>query len=449
MNLRSFTRLYRLVLSFAWIVAGEGLAAAAASGSASPVGWAWVGGITEADAVITARLESEAVAGLRIGESTTTLAPALTAPMDDGVLHRFHVAGLAPDTVYPYRFVDALGKTLDDEARSFRTFPEPGNPTSFRFVASSCARGMNSPVFTAALHQNARFFLHTGDFHYHDIATNRVEIFRTAYNSHLSAPRLRTMLARLPLLYQWDDHDFGPNDSDRTSPSREASLLNFRQLVPHHALTVGTGPLAPTDQAFSVGRVRFILSDLRSERDPAARRMMSAEQDTWFRKQLIDARDAGAPLIFWVSSVPWNGNPYPSDRWQGYAEHRAEIADFIKDNGLAGRVAILSGDAHMTGIDDGTNTDFATGGGAPIRVFQAGPIANRGSYKAGPYSHGARWISGYNDMLHYFGLVEVNDDGRTVRVKWSGRQGADGVGDEVLVSEREPLIPIEFEFTAP
>lgn len=442
-------RPYCLVLSFALVALGGVTATVATVAAVSPVGWAWVGGVTEAGAVVTARLHTEEVAGLRIGDSTTTLAPVLTAPMDNGVLHRFAVTGLDADAVYRYRFVGAEGNALDDEERSFRTFPTPGKPASFRFVVSSCARGMNSPVFAAAMRQDARFFLHTGDFHYYDIAKNQVEIFRTAYNSHLSAPRLRAMLARMPMLYQWDDHDFGPNDSDRSSPSREAALLNFRQLVPHHPLTVGTGPLAPTDQAFTVGRVRFILSDLRSERDADARRTMSAAQDAWLRAQLLEARDAGAPLIFWVSSVPWNGEPNTSDRWQGYAGHRAEIADFIKDNGLAGRVAILSGDAHMTAIDDGAHSDFATGGGAPIRVFQAGPIANRGSYKAGPYSHGARSLSGYDEMLNYFGLVEVTDDGREVRVKWSGREGADGVGDEVLIAEREPHTPIELEFTAP
>src|SRR5690606_25682281 len=102
----------------------------------------------------------------------------------------------------------------------------------------------------------------------------------------------------------------------------------------------------------TVGRVRFIISDLRSQRDPETLRMMSAEQDAWLRAQLLAARDGGAPLIFWVSSVPWNGRATKADRWQGYPAHRAEIADFIKDNGLAGKVAILSGDAHMTAIDD-------------------------------------------------------------------------------------------------
>lgn len=418
---------------------------------ASPVGWTWTGGVTADSAVVTARIDAPPPALLRIVGSDTTLAPVLAAPMDGGTLHRFVIAGLKADTTYAYRLVAADGAPLDDEARSFRTFPAPDKPAGFRFAVGSCAKSKDSPVFAAAIRQGARFFVHTGDFHYYDIVENRVDAFRKAYDAHLSAPRLRAMLATMPLIYQWDDHDFGPNDSNRTSPSREASRRNYRELVPHYPLTVASLGAAngPTDQVFTVGRVRFILSDLRSERDPTGRRLMSAAQNAWLRAQFVAARDAGCPLIFWVSSVPWNGAPSKDDRWQGYPAHRTEIADFIKTSGLAGRVVVLAGDAHMTAIDDGSHSDFATGGGAPIRVFQAGPIANRGSYKGGPYSHGARYKTEGDQQLNQFGLVEVHDDGKTIRVTWSGRQGADGVGDQVLLSERDAEGPIRFEFTVP
>jgi len=74
------------------------------------------------------------------------------------------------------------------------------------------------------------------------------------------------MLAGVPMMHTWDDHDYGPNDSNKNSPSREASLRNFRELVPHYPLTMGETGDGPVDQVFPVGRVTFILSDLRSER---------------------------------------------------------------------------------------------------------------------------------------------------------------------------------------
>ncbi len=427
--------------------------AAGACVQAAPVGWAWTGAVTPASAVITARIETTSPATLRINESNATVSPVLTEPMRAGTLHRFTLTGLKPDTEYSYRFIAADGKPLDDEKRSFRTFPAHGTPASFRFAVSSCAKDPNSPVFTAAANQGVRFFVHTGDFHYANIGENRVERFRVAYDYHLSSPRLRALLATTPLFYQWDDHDFGPNDSNRNSPSSEASLRNYRELVPHYPFSADpktpASPTAPTDQAFRVGRVCFIFSDLRSQRDPEGRRMMNAAQDAWLKAQLLAAKTAGCPLIFWVSSVPWNGPSAAADRWQGYSAHRTEIADFIKSNGLAGRVVILSGDAHMTAIDDGSNSDFATGRGAPIRVFQAGPIANRGSYKGGPYSHGARYGDGTKQTLNQFGIVDIKDDGKRIRVSWSGREGSDEKGDQILTAERDGTAPIQFEFTVP
>jgi len=392
------------------------LFASLVSTQASPFGSAWSGGVTPDGAVGTAKIAISTPAGIRLGKSPVTIPPVLFAPLENGMLHRFAPTELKPDTVYSYRFVDAAGAPLDGEPRAFRTFPTRCSPASFRFAVSSCARGENSPAFAAITHQAPRIMVHTGDFHYANIGENRVERFRKAYNFHLSAPNLRSMHAAIPLIYQWDDHDFGPNDGNKNSRSSEASLRNYRELVPHYPLTVATDAGVPTDQAFTMGRVSFILSDLRSRRDPAASRIMSPAQDGWLRRQLLAARDAGSPLIFWVSSVPWNGPAAKADRWQGYADHREEIANFIKENGLAGKVVILVGDAHMTAIDDGSHSDFATGKGAPIRVLQAGPLANVGSYKGGPYSHGARYLTkGKKDYLNQFGIVDVQDDGKRIR----------------------------------
>ena len=39
-----------------------------------------------------------------------------------------------------------------------------------------------------------------------------------------------------PTFYIWDDHDFGPNDSDESNPGREAATLVYRDFVPYIAL---------------------------------------------------------------------------------------------------------------------------------------------------------------------------------------------------------------------
>ena len=121
-----------------------------------------------------------------------------------------------------------------------------------------------------------------------------------------------------------------------------------------------------------------------------------------------------------MSTVPWTGKADPKvDTWAGFADERAEVADFFKAEGLAGRVCVLSGDAHMLAIDDGSHADFAVGGGMPIPVFQAAALDRKGSEKGGPYSHGTKPGRGH------FGRMRVKDDGMRLRVEWAG-MNADG-----------------------
>jgi hypothetical protein len=82
---------------------------------------------------------------------------------------------------------------------------------------------------------------------------------------------------------------------------------------------------------------------------------------------------------------------------------------------------MLSGDAHMVAIDDGTHSNYATGPGRGRRgfvVMHAAPLDRRTSEKGGPYSLGISRQRGQ------FGLVDVTDDGQELSVELSGRDRA-------------------------
>ena len=79
---------------------------------------------------------------------------------------------------------------------------------------------------------------------------------------------------------------------------------------------------------------------------------------------------------------------------------------------------MISGDAHMVAIDDGTHNAYgADGPGFP--VFHAGALDRPGSLKGGPYSEGALPGGGQ------FGVIEVTDHGHDLQVRLTGR-GWDG-----------------------
>ncbi len=339
----------------------------------------------------------------------------------------FTLDELEPETRYRYA-VEAGGALDTLRAGTFRTPPE--GPFSFRLIASGCARtASDRPVFEVIRRQEPLFFLHLGDFHYENIASSDVEVYRTAYREVLSSPVQAALYRDVPIAYIWDDHDYGPNNSDRRAPGRDEARQAYQEMIPHYPLAAGSGNV-PIFQSFSVGRLRFILTDLRSSRRPYRRSrqnvptMMGERQKDWFKDQLLKAHQAGE-VIVWVSSVPWIYRPNPeSDSWGGYAEEREEIAGFLQEHGIE-NIVIMAGDSHMIAMDDGSNSDYTPGGDGPaIPVVQAAPLDQAGSTKGGPYSEGAfPTRSLFPPHNGQWVLMEVEDEGGDeVCIAWTGYQ---------------------------
>ena len=406
---------------------------AAVQRAAPAVDWMWCGAVTSTSARIRARLTVPGRARLSVSGDGLVSRPveATGEPSTDGV-HTFDVDGLRPDTVYRYAVETDAGR--DPRTGQFRTFAD--GPLSFAFAFGSCAStGSNNRIFDTIRRRAPRFFLHLGDLHYANIAVDDPWRFRDAMNRVLRSPQQSALHRTAPIVYVWDDHDFGADDSDGTSVTKHAVQRVYRERVPHYPLPLtavppkappGTPPLGPVAQAFTVGRVRVLVTDTRSERTPQrsrdadTRTMLGAAQRQWLVDELKRAAAERVPLIFWASTVPWitKADPETHHGWQPYARERAEIAGTIAQLGLTDRVIMLSGDAHMAAIDDGTNSNYVEGSAPGTRgfvVFHAAPFSRFPRTKGGPYSHGR------STRNHQFGWVEVRDAGDDLTVQLSAR----------------------------
>ncbi len=416
----------------------------------------WTGGITSTSAVLKAKVRKPGYdVFLRLasedGLESRRMGPVLSTTHEHRVVS-FVLEGLRPDTAYRAS-LEIKGTNETAETARFRTFP--AGPASFRFAFGSCGRtGSKLGTYDRIREHRPLFFLCPGDFHYEDIKTNRVEKFWRAYDAVLGSRVQGRLYREVPLVYVWDDHDFGGNASDDRALSRPAARAAYELYAPHYPLAF-RGPEEPISHAFTVGRARFIVTDLRSQREPVTmqdgpgKTMLGKAQKEWLKRELMAANGA-FPLIFWVTPVPWNGttqtNHYwpvttnllgyihhetlayttnhgarPSkptgDSWAWYAAEREELATFVRDQRIRGLV-ILHGDMHALAADDGRNTDFAKGGGAPIPVFAAAPLDQTWSIKGGPYSAG---VYAPRKGEGCFGLVDVIDSGDVVRARFSGR----------------------------
>jgi alkaline phosphatase D len=416
----------------------------------------WSGGITPTTAVVKAKLNGEGMkARLLVSERKSLGSPKYVDPVtsisSNANIAAFEATQLKPDTQYYYA-LEVDGRLDRARRGEFKTYPPAGKPASFKFAWASCGKTASTNAsYDLIREKRPLVYLNCGDFHYLDISTNSLPTFRAAYDTVLASVQQGDLYRTVPFDYVWDDHDFGGNNATKRASTKPAVSMAYQEYVPHYPLAEGSGVVSPY-HSFAIGRVKFIVTDLRSERDDdkkkddASKSMMGAKQKAWFKQQLLDA-NVKYPLIIWVSSVPWlgvlNTNYYPiptntygfihhtnlvdlykktnrpsadQEHWSGYATERREIADFIKSNHISG-VAIVHGDSHMLAADDGSNGDFATGGGAPIPVMCGGPLDQNPSLKGGPYSQGVYRVRQGEGC---FGLLNIDDQGDRIAVHYSG-----------------------------
>lgn len=225
----------------------------------------------------------------------------------------------------------------------------------------------------------------------------------------LSSPTQSDLYHYIPVAYMWDDHDYGPNNSDKTSPGREAALLSYRENVPSYPLN-STGPVS---YAFTIGNVRFIVPDERSDKDPPGSDGSNLGPITkaWFKDQLLQAKESGVAAIFWVSTYSWICGSDEADAWGGAPTERTELSDFIKGHDIK-NLYTISGDAHMLAFDDGRNNNFDTAHTFGWPVFQAASLEQISSSKGGPYSHGCATDTGQ------FGIITVTQNNNQTCVRF-------------------------------
>ncbi|MCX6940825.1 MAG: alkaline phosphatase D family protein, partial [Verrucomicrobia bacterium] len=390
----------------------------------------WSGGVTSTSANVVARFTAPGVrARLQISVNQS-LTPALfsaigTAAAAAGNTLTFTVQGLQPDTDYFYGV--EVGGVLRAEPVSrgqLRTFPLGSGSFKIAFASCSDLRKPDQRAFDAIAAEKPLLFIHMGDLHYSDTDSTNPDDYRENYDAVLNHPVQSALYRKVSLAYMWDDHDFAGNDSDGTAIGRDSARMVYRERTPHYPIAAAGGSMA---QSFTIGRVRVILTDLRSAassasvREGVAKTKMGANQKAWFKQELINARDAGFPLTLWVCTMPWIGAPAPgNDAWDGYTTERTEIANFIRDNRIT-NLALLSGDMHGLAFDDGTHSDYATGGGAPLTVLHAASLTHAGDVKGGPYA-GGPIIGGQQ-----YGILEVFDTGGpSVACRYSGKRVDEG-----------------------
>jgi alkaline phosphatase D len=274
--------------------------------------------------------------------------PALSAESE--FMGRAAARNLKPATKYAYRIeLDGKAATLPPYPE-FSTAPEAGSPGKLRFAFISCL-GRDPHSAAAAwgdMLSRAKFdlLLMLGDNHYADSTDPAVQ--RTHYYAHRASPAYQFLSARVPVLGIWDDHDYGPNDSDGSAAGKERSLQTFKEFWANPAYGEEGNPGCYF--SFRHGGVEFFMLDNRYHRSPNSapndekKTMLGARQLEWLKEGL---KKSTAPVKIVASGSEWQTFGH-KDSWTSFDRERRSIWSFIDDNKIPG-VLFLSGDRHFSG----------------------------------------------------------------------------------------------------
>ncbi|MEE2789510.1 MAG: alkaline phosphatase D family protein [Myxococcota bacterium] len=342
---------------------------------------------------------------------------------DDGRVAHVRVSQLAPGTAYGYQVL--LGTTNPQVAERpyplvFKTqviWHRRADPPSFVMAFGSCAYtndsaddAPNKPygggyeIYESIRKASPDFMLWLGDNVYFRPTdwSSRTGIFRR-YARARGLPELQALLGSVHHYAIWDDHDYGPNDSNWTFVHKKDALDAFRAYWanPSYGLPDHPGVFGQ----FTWADVDFFLVDNRYYRSAssaprtAAKTILGHRQFHW----LVDALSASrAPF-----KIVAGGGQFlsPVDRFEGYAQaphEQKRLLDALVERRIPG-VVFLSGDRHHAELVRIDRDDFY-----PLYDFTSSPLTSRGAAATHDRDSPVRVAGTLVRKKRNFGLIRVD-----------------------------------------
>jgi alkaline phosphatase D len=325
---------------------------------------------------------------------------------------------------------------------SFTTFAPTGTPANFKFVVMTDFANVptippyNYTSFASAAAENPAFVFIGGDFDHrnpHALA-DKQQMFKDLYNpaSPGMADFVNKVLRRFPVVHQWDDHDSGTNNVDKTYTGWNLAYQVFTEYMPMYS-TVAPPP--GIWQKLSYAQADFFVMDNRSQRSPEydidnatkgmldGRHLGSAGELAWLKSGLLTSQ-ATWKVVF--TSVVTNPTTRYEDGWAGYQAEWNALRKFVSQNKIK-NVFFVSGDLHFGGIDNGIASGIPEMLVGNINIL-LNPGINCAAGLIGRWSQGTYYTT-TGDCMQYGvvtlstnpdqALMQIKDENGNVRVSYT------------------------------
>ncbi|MCX6173478.1 MAG: alkaline phosphatase D family protein [Ignavibacteriales bacterium] len=253
------------------------------------------------------------------------------------------------------------------------------DPPEFNFVTGSCLY-INEPIYDrpgkpygsefeileSIYDKHPDFMLWLGDNLYlREVDFDSWTGIIKRYTHDRALPELQPVLGSMSNYAIWDDHDYGPNDSDRGFYLKDKTLTAFKLFWANPSYGINGKPGITT--FFQWGDVDFFLLDDRYYRTPNDRKtgdkeMFGKEQIQWLIDNLVKSQ---APFKI-IATGGQMLNPVEKDYielYNRFPEEKAKLLKLIQDEGIEG-VIFLTGDRHHSEL-----TKLERAGAYPLYDF--------------------------------------------------------------------------------
>ncbi len=234
------------------------------------------------------------------------------------------------------------------------------DPPTFKFAFGSCAYiaepefdrpgmsyGGNYEIFTSIAAQKPDFMLWTGDnAYYREVDYGTKGGMQKRMTHGRSLPELQPLLGAASNYAIWDDHDYGPNNSDRSFALKNSSLEVFKTFWQNPSYIFENEAITGT---FEWADVQFFLLDDFWWKAPTETIVHGERGDYLGDKQLqwlIDALNfSKAPFKFVVCGGQVINPAKVFENMSTFEKERAKLLQAITDAKIPG-VMFITGDRH-------------------------------------------------------------------------------------------------------
>jgi alkaline phosphatase D len=334
-------------------------------------------GQTGARIWVQARDASELSLRIHFADGTQERIVTMTPSPDEWLCTIFDVEDLDPKTSHEYSFASQHGETT---RYPLRLSKGPDAPT-VRIAFGSCYKEYartDLRIFHSVAAAHPDLFLLLGDTCYTEEQDRRSEAAHMqAHLRNRNNDALRPLVASVPTLGIWDDHDYGPNDSDGSYAEKERSRRCFLRMWAQREY--GTEADQGIFSKVSYGPVDLFLLDSRWYRRER-KQILGEEQLGWLLRELkastapVKLLLCGSQLLPEVAALPdWDWECFRRDG----AKELQQLQDFLAEEGITGVVA-LSGDPHLGQLLHAPGSPRTDGQRGPdLWELTSSPIANQ------------------------------------------------------------------------